>query len=259
MELGGETPMSGKNHIRAGGRLLQTDKKYSHLKLKQKERIAQWMYTETKKYYDSYEKAPEGIACDEIVERIYNKIEKAGIWIPYGEVHRHYRKRKTDIIKRIKRDNGQLIRRSSEQVCFMNMCMIQDEKGNVLALDKVNDSYIGTTFPGGHVERGESFAESVIREVQEETGLKIHNPILCGVYHWTKAGVRNVVFLYIAKDFDGTLTSSQEGHVYWITEEEFLKQELAVGMERVWKIMHSKDLTECYMHLEENGYVGTLS
>ena len=35
----------------------------------------------------------------------------------------------------------------------MNMCMIQDDKGNVLALDKVNDSYTGTTFPGGHVEQ----------------------------------------------------------------------------------------------------------
>ena len=30
----------------------------------------------------------------------------------------------------------------------MNMCMIQDGRGNVLALDKVNDSYTGTTFPG---------------------------------------------------------------------------------------------------------------
>lgn len=39
----------------------------------------------------------------------------------------------------------------------MNMCMIQDHKGNVLALDKVNDSYTGTTFPGGHVEANEIF------------------------------------------------------------------------------------------------------
>lgn len=41
----------------------------------------------------------------------------------------------------------------TETVCFMNMCMILDGKGNVLALDKVNDSYTGTTFPGGHVEK----------------------------------------------------------------------------------------------------------
>lgn len=50
-----------------------------------------------------------------------------------------------------------------EKVRFMNMCMIQDGRGNVLALDKVNDSYTGTTFPGGHVEPGELFFQSMIR------------------------------------------------------------------------------------------------
>ena len=39
-----------------------------------------------------------------------------------------------------------------EKVVFMNMCMISDNKGNVLALDKVGKNYSGTTFPGGHVE-----------------------------------------------------------------------------------------------------------
>ena len=66
----------------------------------------------------------------------------------------------------------------------MNMCMICDNTGNVLALDKVNDSYTGTTFPGGHVEKNEIFNDSVIREVWEETGLKIEGPKLRGVYHW---------------------------------------------------------------------------
>jgi len=60
----------------------------------------------------------------------------------------------------------------------MNMCMIQDDKGNVLALDKVNDSYTGTTFPGGHVEANEIFQKSMIREVWEETGLTIE-VVLC--------------------------------------------------------------------------------
>ena len=39
-----------------------------------------------------------------------------------------------------------------EKVVFMNMCMISDNKGNVLALDKVGKNYSGTTFLGGHVE-----------------------------------------------------------------------------------------------------------
>ena len=34
------------------GKLPQTDKKYAHLKLKQKEKIAEWMYMETRNYYE---------------------------------------------------------------------------------------------------------------------------------------------------------------------------------------------------------------
>ena len=45
-------PLSRKNHKMIDGKLLQTDKKYSHLKLKQKEKIAEWMYLETKAYYE---------------------------------------------------------------------------------------------------------------------------------------------------------------------------------------------------------------
>ena len=38
--------MSRKNHEMIDGKLLQTDKKYSQLKLKQKEKIADWMFQE---------------------------------------------------------------------------------------------------------------------------------------------------------------------------------------------------------------------
>lgn len=44
-----------------------------------------------------------------------------------------------------------------EKVVFMNMCMISDDKGNVLALDKVGKNYSGTTFPDGHVEADNAF------------------------------------------------------------------------------------------------------
>ena len=141
-----------------------------------------------------------------------------------------------------------------EKVIFMNMCMVYDHAGRVLALDKVGKSYSGTTFPGGHVERNELFSKSMIREVWEETGLTIESPILCGLYHWYKGAVHNVITLYKAEKFTGTLTSSEEGKVYWIPVEE-LK---STGMEYVLKIMESEQIGECYMHLEANGFVGDL-
>ena len=70
-------------------------------------------------------------------------------------------------------------------------------ENRVLVQDKRDDDYSGITFPGGHVERGESFTDAVIREVWEETGLKITEPKLCGIKDWMKdEETRYIVLLY---------------------------------------------------------------
>lgn len=95
------------------------------------------------------------------------------------------------------------------------MCMISDGRGNVLVQDRHAADWPGITFPGGHVEPGESFTASVIREVQEETGLTIEHPKLCGIKQFqTEQDARYVVLLYRANQFTGTLTSSDEGEVF---------------------------------------------
>ena len=53
-----------------------------------------------------------------------------------------------------------------EKVEFTNMCMICD-KNKVVVIDRKKKDWPGITFPGGHVELGESFTDAVIREVQE--------------------------------------------------------------------------------------------
>ena len=54
----------------------------------------------------------------------------------------------------------------TEIVTITNMCMICDGD-KVLVQNKVNCDWAGITFPGGHVEKGESFTDAVIREVLE--------------------------------------------------------------------------------------------
>lgn len=135
--------------------------------------------------------------------------------------------------------------------CFFKNYTESHKETHLSKAESALNSCIGTTFPGDHVENGEIFTESVIREVREETGLLIENSIFCGVYHWIKSGVHNVIFLYKANQFPGTLHDSEEGCVYWIPLEEFKEKELATGMEYVLQIMESsrvlvKKQVRCY-------------
>ena len=140
--------MSRKNHKMIDGRLLQTNKKYSQLKMKQKEKIAEWMFQATRDYYMKKCTFPSDKHLEEVVDSVYEKIEDAEIWIPYGEVFKHYKSKRSDINKRVRKSLNEKEESQIEKVCFMNMCMIQDHKGNVLALDKVNDSTGRPEYPG---------------------------------------------------------------------------------------------------------------
>lgn len=109
------------------------------------------------------------------------------------------------------------------KVELTNMVMIQDKKtGKVLVQNRVK-SWKGLSFPGGHVENGESFVDSAIREIHEETGLSVSNLKSCGVIHWSNNQTydRYIVFLYKTNDYSGELVpETDEGKVFWIAPEE---------------------------------------
>lgn len=65
--------------------------------------------------------------------------------------------------------------------------------------------------PGGHIEKNETAEKAVVREVNEETGLKIRSPILFGVYSSPKRDPRgNVSIVYISSSFSGKSRVSKE-------------------------------------------------
>lgn len=139
----------------------------------------------------------------------------------------------------------------SEQVIFTNMCMVYDPDGNAVVQERTGD-WPGVVFPGGHVEQGETFTQAVIREVWEETGLTIRHPRLCGVKHWMRHGVRNVVFLYKTGEYEGELRSSGEGRVWWMPVADMPKAKLANTMGDMLQLFLREDLNE-FSFREENG------
>ncbi len=140
----------------------------------------------------------------------------------------------------------------TEVVTITNMCMVYD--GNrVLVQEKLDNDYSGITFPGGHVEKGESFTDAVIREVFEETGLKISSPVLCGIKDWSNDdGSRYMVLFYKTNKFESQLSSSDEGEVHWIELEEMKKAKLAVGMDKMLEVFLDENFSE-YFFYKENG------
>ena len=132
----------------------------------------------------------------------------------------------------------------TENVTLTNMCMIKN-KDQVLVLDRNDPVWPGLTFPGGHVEAHESFHDSVVREVKEETGLTISHPQLVGVKQfYDHNDERYLVFFYIAEQFSGTVKESDEGKLTWMSAKELKKQKLAYNFDHDLPVLFEQTISE---------------
>ncbi|MBQ3519338.1 MAG: 8-oxo-dGTP diphosphatase [Clostridia bacterium] len=139
----------------------------------------------------------------------------------------------------------------SEKVILTNMCMVYDGS-KVLVQDRLNENWKGLTFPGGHVEKQESFTDAVIREVKEETGLTIFSPRLCGIKQWPASDTERYIVLFYKTDrFEGNLQSSAEGEVFWMELEDFKKADLARDMTDMLTVFLDDDKNEFYYYKDK--------
>ena len=128
------------------------------------------------------------------------------------------------------------------------LCLIED--GNRLLLqNRVKNDWKGYTFPGGHVEQGESFVDAVKREMKEETGLDILNPRLVGIKQFPRKDGkyeegRYIVLLFKADRFVGEVVSSEEGEMEWIDRNRLDEIETVEDFKDLLKVMDDPELTE---------------
>lgn len=135
----------------------------------------------------------------------------------------------------------------TETVVLTNMCLLTDREGRILVQNRTAKHWSGVALPGGHVEKGEPFTESVIREMREETGLTVLSPKLCGVVQFRHyEGWRYLVFLYQADRFSGTLRSSDEGEVFWVRPEELCRYRTVPELPALLKLCGSGAYSELY-------------
>jgi 8-oxo-dGTP pyrophosphatase MutT (NUDIX family) len=103
-------------------------------------------------------------------------------------------------------------------------CFVEDERGRVLLVHRVdNDRW---ALPGGQVEVGERVAETVVREVREETGIDVEILGLVGIYSDPKHVIayddgevrQQFALSFWARPIGGDLRHDDEAsEVQWIT------------------------------------------
>lgn len=118
-----------KIHKKIDGQLLQMNKSFSNLKMKQKDKITTWVYEEYKKYVTENERVPDSEADVHIIDTVLDKIDEAQIWIPAGEIASYYYRKKSQLQKRL--DNEKVIKFKS-YVSFYKSIVDQDRAAVVI-------------------------------------------------------------------------------------------------------------------------------
>ena len=96
--------MSRKNHKIVNGRLIQTDKRFSALKQRQKEKINQWLYIEYRALYMKNNLPPDSRYNEYILDRVQEKIDEAEIWLPFYELKKYFYSRKNKFRRRYEKE-----------------------------------------------------------------------------------------------------------------------------------------------------------
>ncbi len=128
--------------------------------------------------------------------------------------------------------------------CYLMMHRIKKKQ------DVNQDKWVGI---GGHFEAGESPEDCLLREVREETDLKLTSYALRGIVTFTLNGWgTEYMFLYTADGYEGTIGDCSEGVLEWVPKEEVLTLPIWEGDKIFFRLLNER--RECFsLKLEYEG------
>ena len=146
-------------------------------------------------------------------------------------------------VKAFVKEDNMCNKARTENVELTVLCLIEDGD-RILLQNRVKKDWQGYALPGGHVEPGESFVDAVIREIKEETGLTIINPHLEGIKQFPIEKGRYIVLLFKATKWSGSLISSDEGRMEWISYKDLPNIKTVDDFDELLEVINTPELTE---------------
>ncbi len=115
------------------------------------------------------------------------------------------------------------------------MCLIRN--GNmILVQNRTKKDWPGLTLPGGKVEKDESVYQSVLREVYEETGLRLLSAKDVGYIEWLIDGDRHLCILFESESYEGELKSNDEGENLFIDIKDLCQYQFSTDFDKILDI-----------------------
>lgn len=135
------------------------------------------------------------------------------------------------------------------KVDMYTMCLVQDGD-RVLLINRPSErGFPGYIAAGGKVDFPESLTDGAIREVWEETGLKVKELVYKGLAEFVdpEENYRYMVFNYLAQSFEGELLENPpEGELRWVPIKEALDLPMQPWFRRRFPLFFEKGTFEIY-------------
>ena len=214
-----------KTHKKVNGQLLQMNKSFNNLKMKQKDKINAWVYEEYKKYVAENDRVPDAEADEHIIDVVLDKINAEQIWIQAGEIVSYYHRKKAHLQKRL--DNEKNLKFKSyvsfyksiidQDRCAVVICSLEHEiiymnSAAVLYYEKWGgEKLIGRSLLECHNQESREKIQQVVNWFREEDS---HNIVY--TFHNEK---QNKDVYMVALREEGKLIGYYEKHEYRNKEE----------------------------------------